>query len=137
MKIKSHTMMAVVLMLLLNVSLVTNVGAAKADDSLCCYDEATYTEQMEKDMEKLDKLYLQYADKSTPTGKAEKAKREYFKISRVLLSNMNAKFDKLDPKTGAALSHSELLLINHVQVMLLDMLTNIHESAYLLDESDY
>ena len=137
MKIKSHTMMAVVLMLLLNASLVTNAGAAKADDSLCCYDEATYTDQMEKDMERLDKLYLLYADKSTPTGKAEKAKREYFKIARVILSNMNAKFDKLDPKTGAALSHSELLLMNHVQVMLLDMLTNIHESAYLLDESDY
>jgi len=36
---------------------------------------------------------------------------------------MNARFDSLDPKKGAALSHTEVLVNIHVLTMLVDILT--------------
>ena len=56
----------------------------------------------------------------------------------LLLSEMNKKLDKMDPKAGAALSHTDILLMSHIQIMLIDMLAGIQESAWVYeDKSGY
>ena len=39
------------------------------------------------------------------------------------MQQMNSRFDALDPRKGAALSHTEVLVSIHVLTMLVDMLT--------------
>jgi uncharacterized FAD-dependent dehydrogenase len=98
--------------------------ASDESGGVSMYDESAYTEHVEKTMKKLDKLYLQFCGTCGVSGaKAEKAKMEYFKTVRDLLQQMNAKFDSLDPKKGAALSDTETLVSIHVLTMLVDMLT--------------
>ena len=94
------------------------------------YDESVFTEKMQKNMAQLDKLYLQYHNKNLSGSEIVKAKREYFKIARSVLHNMNERFDKMNIKKGDTLSNTEMILINHVQVMFIDMLASIHESAW-------
>ena len=98
--------------------------ASDKSGDISMYDESAYTEHVEKTMKKLDKLYLQFCGTCGVSGaKAEKARREYFKTVRDLLQQMNARFDSLDPKKGAALSGTETLVSIHVLTMLVDMLT--------------
>ena len=99
------------------------IAAAKAGD-IAVYDEAAYTEHVEKTMKKLDSLYLQFCGTcNVDASKAAKARKEYYAIVRELLEGMNARFDSLDPKKGAALSSTEVLVNLHVLTMLVDILT--------------
>ena len=87
------------------------------------FDEASYTAYVEDTMKKLDKLYLQFCSScGASAADASKARSEYLTTVRDLLQNMNAKFDSLDPKMGAALSPTETLVSIHVLVMLTDMM---------------
>ncbi len=79
-------------------------------------------------MTKLDKYYLQSIDRNLSQGEIEKAKREYLKVARDLLRRMNAKFDALNLKEGATLSHTETLLSIHVMTMMADMLASEHQA---------
>jgi hypothetical protein len=98
-------------------------GAKDAGDTPV-YDEAAYTKYVEDTMKKLDKLYLEFCGTcNKEASKAAKARKEYYEIVRGLLMKMNDRFDGLDPKRGAALSPTEVLVNIHVLTMLVDVLT--------------
>lgn len=101
--------------------------AHAADNGISVYDASAYTEYTENKMKKLDKLYLEFCGTCNVDGsKAAKARLEFFTIVRDLMQHMNTKFDSLDPKKGAALSPTEILVSIHVLTMLVDILTETH-----------
>ena len=134
MPIKITILSTVFFAFIVNLLIGTSAFAIHKPGHTPMYDEAAYTNKLDAKMKKLDKLYLQSIDKNLSQGKAFKAKREYFQVARELLQTMNERFDQLDPKKGAALSHTEMLMINHIQIMLLDMLTSIHEGEWASGE---
>ena len=98
--------------------------AHAADNTISVYDASAYTEYTENKMKKLDKLYLEFCGTCNVDGsKAAKARHEFLTTVRDLMQHMNAKFDSLDPKKGAALSPTETLVSIHVLTMLVDILT--------------
>ena len=102
----------------------TAVYAAKEAGDTPVYDEAAYTKYVEDTMKKLDKLYLEFcATCEKDASKAVKARKEYYETVRDLLARMNDRFDGLDPKRGAALSPTEVLVNIHVLTMLIDVIT--------------
>lgn len=110
-------------------------AAAHADDATtgnpvtdeaayAVYDEDAYTEYVESTMKKLDKLYLEFCvNCGADASKAGQARQEFLVTVRDLMQHMNSRFDKLDPKTGAALSPTESLVSIHALTMLVDILT--------------
>ena len=87
------------------------------------YDEAAYTEYVEQTMQKLDALYLDFcATCGVDASKSRIAKQEFLATVRELMQYMNARYDALDPKKGAALSPTEALVSIHAMTMLVDML---------------
>ena len=91
--------------------------------TVAVYDEAAYTEYVENTMKKLDKLYLDFCDaRGVDTTKARTAKEEFLVTVRELMQYMNARYDYLDPKKGAALSPTETLVSAHSLTMLVDIL---------------
>jgi len=101
---------------------VTNLTADEPA-TISFYDEAAYTEYVENTMKELDQLYLEFcAACGAEASKAVKAKKEFLTTVRDLMQHMNARFDKLDPKKGAALSPTEILVSIHAHTMLIDIL---------------
>lgn len=97
--------------------------AADDEAKMGYYDEAAYTEFVESKMEKLDRLYLEFCDTCGMEGaKAAQARKEFLAEVRDLMKYMNARFDSLDPKAGAALSPTETLVSVHALTMLVDIL---------------
>ena len=97
------------------------------------YDESAYTEYVENTMQKLDALYLDFCDTcGVDATKARVAKEEFLTTVRDLMQYMNARYDGLDPKKGAALSPTEALVSIHAMTMLVDMLaaTQLELMAY-------
>ena len=119
------------------------IGTAQADENAtgnttpdetayAVYDEAAYTEYVENSLQKLDKLYLDFcASCGADASKSRLAKQEFLVIVRDLMQHMNSRFDKMDPKSGAALSHTESLVSIHVLTMMVDILaaTEIEQMA--------
>ena len=106
----------------------TVIGASvNAETQAEAYDTAAYTQFLEKSIKDLDKLYLKVIDKKTSHGEAEKAKQAYFRKTRAVLNKMNDRFDKMDVKQGASLSHTEMLVNSHITTMTLDMLASEHQ----------
>lgn len=96
------------------------------------YDEVAYTKYVEDTMKKLDQLYLDFCGTcSVDATKAYIAKQEFLVTVRDLMQHMNARYDKLDPKMGAALSPTETLVSIHAMTMLIDILaqTQIEQMA--------
>jgi hypothetical protein len=88
------------------------------------YDEAAYTAYVEDTMQKLDELYLKFCNLcDVEPAQADAARQEFLAMVRDLMQRMNARFDSLDPKMGAALSPTETLVSIHVLTMLVDILT--------------
>ena len=88
------------------------------------YDEVAYSEYVENTMKKLDKLYLEFcATCDVDASKARQARQEFLVTVRELMQQMNSRFDSLDPKLGAALSHTDTLVSVHALTMLVDILT--------------
>ena len=101
-------------------------GAYAADKAMTtpAYDAKAYTQYVHDTMKKLDKLYLQFCGTCGVAGdKATKARKEYVKTARDLMQYMNARFDKLDPRVGDALSGTEVLVNIHALTMITDVLT--------------
>ena len=99
------------------------VHAADKPTGTPVYDESAYTEYVADKMEKLDKLYLDFCGTcNVDASKAAKARHEFLTSVRDLMEHMNARFDSLDPKMGAALSPTETLVSIHVLTMLVDIL---------------
>lgn len=96
------------------------------------YDASAYTEYAQAKMEKLDKLYLDFCGTcNVDASKALKAKQEFLATVRELMQHMNAKFDALDPKKGAALSPTDTLVSIHVLTMLVDILAETQLEAMI------
>jgi hypothetical protein len=96
------------------------------------YDASAYTEYVQAKMEKLDKLYLDFCGTcNVDASKALKAKQEFLATVRDLMQHMNAKFDALDPKKGAALSPTDTLVSIHVLTMLVDILAETQLEAMI------
>ena len=74
-------------------------------------------------MAKLDKLYLDFCGAcGADATKAREAKQEFLLTVRDLMQHMNARYDALDPKAGAALSPTETMVSLHALTMLVDIL---------------
>ena len=125
--------------LLATAALVSNAAVCDelplelAENQVDIYDEAAYTEYVENTMKKLDALYLDFcATCGVEATKARVAKEEFLVTVRELMQYMNARYDALDPKTGAALSPTETLVSIHAMTMLVDMLAavQIEQMAY-------
>ena len=106
--------------------LTTSAALAQGSDEpmgLPMYDESAYTEFVEGKMQELDALYLKFCETcGVEAADAALAKREFLGSVRELMQHMNAKFDALDPKMGAALSPTETLVSIHALTMLVDIL---------------
>ena len=104
----------------------SSISLADENAGSMVYDETAYTAYVEATMNKLDRLYLDFcASCNVDASKAGAAKREFLATVRDLMQHMNGRFDALDPKAGAALSHTETLVSIHVLTMLVDILTEI------------
>jgi hypothetical protein len=105
--------------------LANPAGAQQAEgaEGYAVYDEAAYTEFVESSMKELDALYLRFCEAcGADPAHAYKARQEFLVKVRDLMQYMNARFDALDPKTGAALSPTETLVSIHSLTMLVDIL---------------
>ena len=99
-------------------------GGSDEPLGLSVYDESAYTEFVENKVKELDGLYLQFCEACGADASAAALARKEFLISvRDLMQHMNARFDALDPKKGAALSPTETLVSIHALTMLVDILT--------------
>jgi hypothetical protein len=97
-----------------------------AENAVDIYDEAAYTEYVENTMKKLDALSLDFcATCGVDATKARLAREEFLTTVRELMQHMNARYDSLDPKKGAALSPTETLVSIHAMTMLVDMLAAV------------
>ena len=117
---------SIIVGLMFGASAFLGADAHAADKSMDIpvYDASAYTEYAEAKMVKLDKLYLEFCSTcNADSSRAVKARQEFFTTVRDLMQHMNAKFDSLDPKKGAALSPTETLVSIHVLTMLVDILT--------------
>ena len=84
-------------------------------------------------MKKLDALYLDFCSTcGVDATKSRMAKEEFLSTVRELMQYMNARYDSLDPKKGAALSPTETFVSIHAMTMLVDMLAavQIDQMAY-------
>lgn len=96
---------------------------ATDDAAMSVYDDTTYTQYVEDTMKKLDKLYLEFCSTcGKDTADAWTARQEFLVTVRDLMQHMNARYDDLDPKKGAALSATETLVSIHAMTMLVDIL---------------
>ena len=103
---------------------LTAVQAAEEPMGIPVYDEAAYTAYVEQKMKELDALYLQFCDTcGAEPAEAARARMAFLTSVRDLMQHMNARFDSLDPKKGAALSGTETLVSIHALTMLVDILT--------------
>ena len=122
MKVKMILLLAgsAMLMVLANPAIAQEAQSA---EGYAVYSEADYTEFVENSMKELDALYLLFCEAcgADPTD-AYKARQEFLVKVRDLMQYMNARFDALEPKKGAALSPTETLVSIHSLTMLVDIL---------------
>jgi hypothetical protein len=89
------------------------------------YDEAAYTLYVEETMDTLDQLYLDFLDaRGVDAAKARTIRKEFLATVHELMQHMNAKYDDLDLKKGAALSPTDTLVSVHAMTMLVDILAS-------------
>lgn len=102
---------------------ISAVQAADEAAVMTVYDENAYTEFVENKMKELDALYLQFCETcGSEPADAALARQQFLENVRELMQHMNARFDKLEPKAGAALSPTETLVSVHALTMLVDIL---------------
>lgn len=112
------------------------VPVASSDEmtpSSLVFDDATYTAEIEKAHEKLHALYGKVINKSLSKDQREKARRGFFEVSQDINKKMHSRVMSLDPKKGAALSHTDILLSTHLLLMTTDMLSTIQQDAWADD----
>ena len=68
-------------------------------------------------------------------GQKAEAKQKAFKTAREMLLLIDRRIHKLDPKKGAQLSPTEILVNTHIMVVVLDLL--VSESIPHKDEWQY
>ena len=112
-------------LLIATVSLFGSTSALAGDVSdISYYDETAYTQYVADMMSELDRLYIEFSKARGRNATAANAAREAFLTkAHELMHNMNARYDKLDPKAGAAMSETETLVNIHALIMLVDILS--------------
>jgi hypothetical protein len=119
----THVVLLATAVLMSNGLFAANLEGTETQIAAEVYDEAAYTQFVEDTMARLDKLYLDFCDTcGVDAIKAREAKQEFLVTVRELMSYMNARYDALDPKKGAALSPTETLVSVHALTMLVDIL---------------
>ena len=88
------------------------------------FEEAAYSEQMQKLMDELHKSFAKARDTSIPQGEAEKARQAAFKTARRMLKIIDNRIHKLNIKEGGALSATDILVQSHVFTVVLDLLAS-------------
>ena len=89
------------------------------------YDEAAYTQYVEDTMETLDQLYLDFLDaQGVDAARVRIVREEFLGTVHELMQYMNARYDDLDMKKGAALSATDTLVSVHAMTMLVDILAS-------------
>ena len=89
------------------------------------YDESAYTQYVEDTMDMLDQLYLDFLDaQGVDAAKARIIREEFLAKVHEMMQYMNAKYDDLDLKKGAALSATDTLVSVHAMTMLIDILAS-------------
>jgi len=109
------------------------VPAASSEEmtpSSLTFDDATYTAEVEKAHQKLHALYGKVVNKSLSKSQRGKARRGFFEVSQDINKRMHSRVMMLDPKKGAALSHTDILLSTHLLLMTTDMLSTIQQDAW-------
>lgn len=129
---KHCSAVATVVLFLCTLVMPTAFSAEMTPSSLV-FDDATYTADVEKAHQQLHMLYGKAFNKSLPGIEREKARREFFKVSQDLNKKMHSRVMMLDPKEGAALSHTDILLATHLLLMTADMLSTIQQDAWADD----
>lgn len=112
------------------IALVVSVFFAPVAFASEVYTESDYPAYFEKTMDKFHVLHAKVFDKTIPAGEREKAKRAFFKHSQDLGKKMHARTMTLNVKKGDALSHTEVLLGTHLQLMVVDMLSTLQQEAW-------
>jgi len=103
-----------------------SAGTALSNDvaDIAFYDEASYTAYVENMMKELDQLYVDFsAAQGKDTETAFQTKKTFLTKAQDLMHSMNARYDKMNPKAGAALSPTETLVNMHALIMLVDILS--------------
>jgi hypothetical protein len=110
--------------LLLSNALFATEPEVETDEAVVAvYDDVAYSEYVESTMKKLDSLYLDFCDaRGVDSTKVRITKEEFLVTVRDLVQQMNARYDNLDPKKGAALSPTDTLVSVHALAMLVDIL---------------
>ena len=111
--------------------------SAEMTPSSLVFDDATYTAEVDKAHQKLHELYGKAVDKTLPKGQRLKARRGFFEASQELNKKMHSRVMGLDPKKGAALSHTDILLSTHLLLMTADMLSTLQQEAWESDDNIY
>lgn len=109
------------------------VPVASSDEmtpSSLMFDDATYTAEVDKAHQKLHVLYGKALNKSLTAIERDKARRGFFKISQETNKKMHSRVMMLDPKKGAALSHTDILLSTHLLLMTADMVSTIQQDKW-------
>lgn len=122
---KPSALVLVMIQLTIGLAMLSGAATVFADEptGISVYDESAYTDYVQNTMKELDKLYLQFCNTcGSQAAKAAKAREEFLVKARELMQYMNGRFDKLDPKMGAALSPTESLVSIHALTMLVDIL---------------
>jgi len=105
-------------------------SSAEMTPSSQVFDDATYTTEVEKAHQKLHALYGKVVNKSLSKSQREKAIRGFFEVSQDINKKMHSRVMMLDPKKGAALSHTDILLSTHLLLMTTDMLSTMQQEAW-------
>jgi hypothetical protein len=113
---------------LLSIAFISAFGVGNALSNevadITFYDEAAYTEYVENMMTELDQLYIEFTEaQGKDAATAFQTRKAFLTKAHDLMHSMNARYDKMDPKAGAALSPTETLVNMHALIMLIDILS--------------
>ena len=111
-----------------------NAQAADAPKSTV-FDEANYDSRMQHLLKELQNAHETTKDPRMSQGEVAAAKQKAFKTAREMLLLIDRRLHTLDPKKGAQLSPTEVLVNTHIMVVVLDLL--LSESMPHEDEWNY
>ena len=112
-----------------------SISAQAADVPQDAFDELHYDSRMQHLLKELQNAHEATKDPRLSQGQKAEAKQKAFKTAREMLLLIDRRIHKLDPKKGAQLSPTEILVNTHIMVVVLDLL--VSESLPHKDEWQY
>lgn len=114
---------------------VMSIGVQAAEVPQDAFDELHYDSRMQYLLKELQKAHESTKDPRLSQGEVRAAKQKAFQTAREMLLLIDRRLHTLDPKKGAQLSPTEVLVNTHVMVVVLDLL--LGESMAHEDEWQY